>query len=165
MEDDPPYDIAVTRVGGQTKAELISPIHAAIHATLRRFKVPTATISVAIVDDRRIAELNAKHLQHEGPTDVLTFDLGTSHSQPDGSKREALTVDGEIVLSIETAQRLADERGHGVEAEAALYAVHGTLHLLGYDDSDDKSAAEMHAIEDEILIDTGVGPVYRKQVS
>ncbi len=68
--------------------------------------------------------------------------------------------DGELVLSIDTAAREARRRDHSTQAELMLYAVHGTLHLLGYEDSQPESAEQMHRTEDAILSELGVGPVY-----
>jgi probable rRNA maturation factor len=104
----------------------------------------------------------------------LAFDLrdGPQHSE---RGREALApvepsssgtprlVDGEIVVSVDTAKREATRRGLSVNAEIALYVVHGLLHLLGYDDNQESSAARMHELEEEILGEVGMGPVYRAE--
>ncbi|MCH8251365.1 MAG: rRNA maturation RNase YbeY [Planctomycetes bacterium] len=150
MEDESPYDISVALEDG------LGPLPAsrlveAIGATLRRHGAPSARVSVAIVGDERIAEINRTHLRHAGPTDAVTFDLRDRPGDP---------IDGEIVISAETAAREAHRRGHPMDAELMLYAVHGALHLLGFDDASDEEAARMHAMEDEILVDLGVGPVY-----
>ena len=108
-----------------------------------------------------MAELNDRHLMHDGPTDVLTFDLQDSDEIKTGDLDDPTSIEGEIVVSVETAAREAARRGHDSDAEAALYVVHGTLHLLGYDDADEEDAAAMHAVEDDILTAVGVGPVYR----
>ena len=65
-----------------------------------------------------------------------------------------------MVRSGDAAARGAKRRWHGVAEEIALYAVHGTLHLLGYDDNSHEDAERMHQVEDGILISLGVGPVY-----
>ena len=126
----------------------------AIEATLRRHKVASAQLSVALVDDAGIARLNEIHLGHQRSTDVLAFDLRDDHGAGAG---QAPSIDGEIVLSVETATRESRKRGHDVVAEMALYAVHGTLHLLGYDDRGEEEAARMHDQEDEILVSLGLG--------
>lgn len=167
MEDDPPYDIAIVRVSKSVEDRPIAdaPLQEAIKATLIRHKAPTAQISVALVDDAEMAELNRRHLNHQGPTDVLAFDL-----RDDGVARLAHQNDshcgrleGEIVISVDTAAREARRRGHGIDAEAALYVVHGVLHLLGYDDHVEQDAARMHAVEDEILSSLGMGPVFQAE--
>ncbi len=155
MEDDPEYDIAIA---GLVPSALPSTenLRRAAQATLERHGVRTAHLSIALVDDARMARLHERHLGHRGPTDVLTFDLGDSTGPTDRNT----AIDGEIVVSVDTATREADARGHSLDAELALYVVHGTLHLLGYGDGDDTVAARMHRIEDEILVQIGMGVVY-----
>lgn len=97
-----------------------------------------------------MALLNERHLGHHGSTDVLTFDLGDGGAD----------IEGEIVISLDMARREAKRRGHSAQAEVALYAVHGVLHLLGYDDHDPRHAARMHRMEDEILQACGMGKVF-----
>lgn len=160
MEDDPAYQITVTRVTDTESVDDLG-LRKAIEATLRRHQSRAARIGVALVDDGRMAELNQRHLRHAGPTDVLTFDLRDGKTGPGGADDPA--VEGEIVVSVETAAREAASRGHHLDAELALYVVHGTLHLLGYDDDREEDAAHMHALEDEILAGIGVGTVFRSE--
>ncbi len=155
MEDEPEYDITIARVSGQAGiggTRLIG----AIEGALRRQRVSRAVISVALVDDAEMAHLNKRHLGHEGSTDVLAFNMGDDAA---GDATRAV-IEGEIVISVDTAAREADRRKHSLEAELALYAVHGTLHLLGYDDQDEQKAARMHRVEDEVLASAGLGRVY-----
>lgn len=142
----------------------------AIEATLRRHRTPAARIGVGLVDDAHMARLNELHLNSEGTTDVLSFDLRDAPSTPsvsDGKLKHVVPhaadgpVEGEIVVSVDTAAREARRRGHTLEAELALYVVHGTLHLLGYDDRHGPDAAHMHDMEDDILSGIGLGRVYR----
>src|SRR5947209_9608544 len=78
--------------------------------------VADSEISLAFVDNPTIHRLNARYLQHDEPTDILTFPL----SEP-GAKKLA----GELVIGAEVALAQADERGHDVQAELALYVIHG----------------------------------------
>jgi probable rRNA maturation factor len=152
MEDEPPLQITVTHLAEtQTVAE--SRIRTAVEATLRRQGVTAAGINVAVVDDKVMARLNKAYLGCDGTTDVLAFDL---RDDPEEGKR----IDGELVVSIDTAAREASERGHTVDAELALYVAHGVLHLLGFKDDQPETAARMHELEDEILSSIGVGPVF-----
>ena len=156
MDDEPSYDITVTDerdAATSVAADLIDVIRAA----LCRHDAISARINLALVEDEAMVVLNEKHLQHTGPTDVLTFDLRDEALDSDG---ESCQIDGQIVVSVETAAREAAARGHGEEAELALYAVHGTLHLLGYNDADKAEAARMHELEDDILRSRGFGYVY-----
>jgi probable rRNA maturation factor len=100
----------------------------AVLAVLSGEKIEQADISLAVVNDRTIAELNERFLDHQGPTDVISFAL------EDQTAARAGTIDGEIVVSAETAIRAAGRFGTSMQYELLLYAIHGTLHLTGYDD-------------------------------
>ena len=158
MDDDLPYDISVS-LEAPCPVGAESCVVGAVEATLVRNKALSARVSVAVVDDADMTQLNKRHLDRDEPTDVLAFDLRGETSAPAHSACE-IVVDGDVVVSIETAQREADRRGHPVDAELALYAVHGTLHLLGHNDRVAEEAARMHEIEDEILTDLGFGRVF-----
>jgi probable rRNA maturation factor len=100
--------------------------------------VKEAQISLAFVDDATIHGLNKRFLEHDEPTDVLTFPL---------SKPKAKVLEGEVVIGVEVAKRQATERGHSVDEELALYVIHGLLHLCGYDDKSERGAREMRSRE------------------
>jgi probable rRNA maturation factor len=104
-------------------------------------------ISLAFVDNPTIQQLNVRYLQHDEPTDVLSFPL----SEP-GSARLA----GEIVVGVEVARDQAASRGHDVQAELALYVIHGLLHLCGYDDHEPEDAAAMRQRERHYLAKAGL---------
>ena len=158
MDDDPPYDISVSlEAVGPTGAKAC--VTDAVAATLSRFRARASRVSVLVVDDAGIQHLNKQHLSRDEPTDVLAFDL-RDETSPAAQNSEPIAVDGDIMVSVETAQREADRRGHEPLAELALYVVHGTLHLLGHDDQVVEQAAKMHEIEDEILTALGHGAIY-----
>lgn len=92
-------------------------------------------VSVVVVDDATMAELNEQYLDHEGPTDVLAFEYAEADSP---------APEDEIIVDAECALRESATRGHSVEAELVLYAVHGALHVNGYDDHkrEDRRAME-----------------------
>ena len=98
---------------------------------------------MAVVDDGVITDLHARYRGIREPTDVLAFDL--SDAPGDGA------VDGEIVVSEDTARREATRRGLPFEEELARYVIHGALHLLGHSDDTPAGAEAMHRIEDELL--------------
>ena len=110
-------------------------------------------ISIAIVDDNEIRELNRQFLNSKAATDCLSFDLSDSKKGP---KIFDLVVNGEMAV------RQANLRGHSSEAELALYITHGLLHNLGFSDSTKNQARKMHDTEDEILQEFGYGLVYNK---
>lgn len=136
MDEPPSYSIEINNA--QTGVSLCEArIRRAISLVLHGEHVPRAELSVAIVDDPTIHDLNRRFLQHDYPTDVITFPLEDSP--------EAL--EGEIILSADTAMRESAEQGWPVEQEIALYAIHGTLHLTGYDDHTEHEIAAMRAKE------------------
>jgi len=113
-------------------------------------------LSIAVVDAATMSALHESRLGHRGPTDVLTFDLG---SDPAAGRLE-----GEIVVCADVARAAATERGApagtGPRAELALYVVHGVLHLAGHTDDTPAAARRMHGREDELLTELGLGPVF-----
>lgn len=158
MDDESGYSIDISGEPEPPAAQL-AMLRAAVAVALRRFHVVDAVVSIVLVDDAHIAKLNEQFLKHVGPTDVITFDLR------DAAAGGANGVDGEIVISTDTAAREAQARGHVVDKELALYAVHGVLHLLGHDDADEADAAAMHVVEDEILTSLGMGSVYQSRMT
>jgi probable rRNA maturation factor len=111
-------------------------------AVLTGEKIKEAKIVLAFVDDATIAGLNQRFLEHEGPTDVITFPM-SGH----GAKK----LEGEVVIGVEVAQRESQERGHEVNTELCLYVIHGVLHLCGYDDRNARDASQMRKKEREYL--------------
>ena len=101
-----------------------------------------AEISLAFVDNETIHTLNKRYLDHDEPTDVLSF----PYSEP-GAQRLA----GELVLGVEVARAQAAERGHDVQAELTLYVIHGLLHLCGQDDRTEEAARAMRTRERQHL--------------
>ncbi len=102
-----------------------------------------------------MAALHKRFLGVSGPTDVLSFDLG--------SDLESRYIEGEVVVCTDVAKRRTLRAGHALQAargELALYVVHGILHLAGYDDHDPADFQRMHKREDEILNELGLGPVF-----
>jgi probable rRNA maturation factor len=90
-----------------------------------------ASLVVCLVSDRRMRELN-RHFRHrDGTTDVLSFADGEPVAP--GAERHL----GDVVISVQTASRQARDRGHSLSRELKLLALHGYLHLLGYDHETD----------------------------
>ena len=121
------------------------PLRAAVRAVLTRFAVSTAEISLAVLDDPAIHELNRRYLNHDCPTDVLSFVL----DETDGH------LEGEVIVSAETAAAEAQRLECSAVAELLLYVVHGTLHLVGLDDTTAEAVTSMRAAEREILAELG----------
>ncbi len=118
----------------------------AIRRVLTGHGVTTAEVSVAVVDDARIHMLNRLHLSHDYPTDVLSFVYQASEN----------TVDGELVVSAETARRAGAEHGMAADDELLLHIVHGTLHLIGCDDRTVDAREAMRAHERAVMQQLGI---------
>jgi probable rRNA maturation factor len=114
----------------------------AARAVLEGEGIADYEISLAFVDNPTIHRLNQRYLQHDEPTDVLSFPL----SEP-GARRLV----GELVLGVEVARAEAEAQRHDVQAELALYVIHGLLHLCGHDDHDEEDARAMRARERHYL--------------
>ncbi len=110
--------------------------------------------SFAVLDDERMQAVNRDSLGHDYPTDVLSFPFV-----------EAPVLVGEVLVSADTARREAAERGHPAYHELLLYAVHGVLHLLGYEDHDPAARRRMRRAERRALGALGVPPVFRRSAT
>ena len=99
-------------------------------------------LSIALVDDAAIAELNDQYRDKSGATDVLSFSLLEGE---DDEHRGGLL--GDVVISVETAAKQAAERRRGLDDELARLMVHGLCHLLGHDHEADDEARLMAAEE------------------
>ncbi|MEN6582055.1 MAG: rRNA maturation RNase YbeY [Armatimonadota bacterium] len=106
-------------------------------------------VSILLTDDKQIAELNKQYRGIEDPTDVLSFSLieGDDEFPPD----EEGGLLGDVVISIETAQKQAEAQGHDLDHEIDVLLVHGLLHLLGYDHAEPEDEKEMFGRQAEIL--------------
>jgi probable rRNA maturation factor len=109
-------------------------------------------MSLALVNDKRMSDLHQQFMKIAGPTDVLTFPMELNE------KGEAIA--GEVAICVPHARRMAKKYGVGVEEELLLYALHGMLHLAGFDDRTAAQYKRMHRAEDDILARLGVGPVF-----
>jgi probable rRNA maturation factor len=127
-------------------------------SVLEREQVAKAEISVAIVDDAQIHAINRHFLGHDYPTDVVSFLLNGEDQRrvqvPAAEPRRrgaGKSIDGEIILSAETALRNAARYRVAPDRELALYLVHGLLHLCGYDDTTAPEKRVMRRREAEAL--------------
>ena len=121
-------------------------LRAALHSIVTAHGKHRGTISLAVVDDPTIHELNRRYLEHDYPTDVLSFAFDDDED----------TIEGEIIVSGDTAATTAGEYGWAAEDEMLLYVIHGGLHLVGFDDKSPADAARMRAQESMHLASFGV---------
>lgn len=113
--------------------------------------IDAAEISIAFVGDREIHAINRRHLDHDWPTDVISFPLSEPGARP---------LAGELVVSAEMAASTAHRAGADPQAELALYVVHGLLHLCGYDDHSPDDRLRIRRREDEILAREGLANTF-----
>ncbi|MEM7312909.1 MAG: rRNA maturation RNase YbeY [Planctomycetota bacterium] len=137
----------------QSLVEIDEPrIQQAICAVLTGEKITSAEFNVAIVDNAEIHQLNREFLQHDYETDVISFLLAET-GEP---------VEGELMVSAEMAANCAAEYGWSTIDELLLYVIHGTLHIVGYDDLQDDLRAEMRTRETHYLEQLGIDVSHRK---
>ena len=130
--------------------ELADLLTAAIGSILRWVGYnEEAEVSLVFVNDQYIQELNYQYRQINQPTDVLSFSMMEGEAQEAPPGGEILL--GDIVISLPTAARQAAEYGHSFYREVAYLAIHGTLHLLGYDHINDADKQVMREKEEEFL--------------
>ena len=127
----------------------------AVRSVLQAAGIRSAEISIAIVDDRRMHALNRQYLDHDYPTDVLSFIL----------ERDASTgsLEGEVIVSADYAAREATRYGWTTGDELLLYVIHGCLHLVGHDDHTPEGQAAMRAAEAGHLAEFGLTHRYDPQ--
>ena len=138
--------IAIHVANEQTLPIDETPLRRAVRMILHDASIPEATVSLAIVDDPTIRRLNREYLRHDHATDVLSFLL----------EREEHRLEGEVVVSAETAERVAPQFGWSPADELLLYVIHGTLHLVDYDDQTPDERSAMRAQEQAYLARFGL---------
>jgi probable rRNA maturation factor len=114
-------------------------------------------VSVTFVSNQRIQEINREYRDKDMPTDVISFameELGEGEVELTGI--EIPRVLGDIIISIPRTKEQAEEYGHSFERELGFLAVHGFLHLLGYDHMTEDEEKEMFTLQREILDEYGL---------
>ena len=109
-------------------------------------------LSVAIVDNDYIHDINRTYRHKDAPTDVISFAFLDDNPERDNlfhSKK--MVVLGEIYISKDKAKEQSKEYGHSLEREMKFLFVHGLLHLLGYDHMKEEDEKVMFRLQDEIL--------------
>jgi rRNA maturation RNase YbeY len=154
------FNVTITAEAGRAFVPFLRKQLRAAHGVLestttsrgRLRRLPLRELSVALVNDARMSALHDEFMGIHAPTDVLTFPI-------DEDPRGRVT-SGEVIVSVPQARRLAKQHRIPARLELLLYAVHGMLHLLGYDDRTARNFQTMHALEDHILTQLGFGPVF-----
>jgi probable rRNA maturation factor len=118
-----------------------------IEFACKHMKVENPLLNIVIVDNKKIQEINKLYRNKDAVTDVISFAF---EEVPD-VKYDDVRFLGEIYISYERCKEQATEYGHSVKREFCYLAVHGLLHLLGYDHIKEEDKKVMRALEEEIL--------------
>jgi rRNA maturation RNase YbeY len=145
------FSLSITAKTGKAHAAFLRRQLRRAHAILRPALIE---MSLALVDDATMSDLHERFMNIAGPTDVLTFPLD----------EDALgqVISGEVIVCVPEAKRRSREHGVELREELLLYALHGMLHLCGFDDRRTLDFKKMHQKEDEILEAIGVGAVFHR---
>ncbi len=118
---------------------------------------PQSEVSISFVDNNYIRELNRNYRQKDQSTDVISFamqELGEGEVEVQSSEIPAIL--GDIVISVDKAKEQSEEFGHSFERELGFLALHGFLHLLGYDHMENEDEKTMFSRQEEILHEYGL---------
>lgn len=133
-------------------AELENLLNKAMNIVAKKEKLSANTeVDITIVTDEEIHALNRDYRGVDRPTDVLSFALDEGVQEPKILGDEAEHLLGDIIISAEKANEQAAEFGHGINREIVYLAVHGILHLLGYDHMVEEDKVIMRRQEEDVL--------------
>lgn len=135
--------------GEEWLERLNSAVQAAVDALTATEPLPRAyEVALYLTTDAEIRALNRLYRGIDASTDVLSFGYDApddTHPAPENPQSPDLPPLGDLVISVETAYRQAALNGHDLRTELLMLTLHGTLHLMGYDDSTDAERAAMNA--------------------
>jgi probable rRNA maturation factor len=161
----PATEVLVTAECWQTEPDAEAVIHRAIEAAadIADADVADAELAIMLTDDAGIRTLNANWRGMDKPTNVLSFPA----LQPEGNSGEddAPRMLGDIAIAYETTRREADDEQKPFDHHLSHLAVHGFLHLIGYDHENDDDAEDMESLEREILGSLGIPDPYADRVA
>lgn len=166
-----PYEVSITIARPDfVVADVVDLVQRAVRTVLQQEDAVPCEVSVYLTDDQEIQALNAEYRDKDTPTDVLSFPLmddsdqifpsasGNGVAGSDITEADVSSLDtpiplllGDIVISVERATEQARDFGHHFDRELAFLAVHGTLHLLGYDHQTDEERQQMREREEKAL--------------
>lgn len=128
-------------------------VHKALAVEAKTDDFPESEITIRIVDEAESHELNLTYRGKDKPTNVLSFPFEV----PEGIEMPLL---GDLIICRQVMEKEAEEQGISLESHWAHLAIHGTLHLLGYDHLTDEEAEEMESLETEIMQSLGFEDPY-----
>lgn len=135
--------VQVNQVETNAPHYIVDLIQRAVTTTLEHAEVTDASVSVTLLNNTRIRNMNRKYLEHDQVTDVISFPLYEQGEQ----------VVGDVYIGYEQAQDQAADSGVDLDEEIARLSIHGTLHVLGYDhpEDGDRTKSEMWQLQESIL--------------
>ena len=110
-----------------------------VEQLLADYNIKEANFNIIYLNDKEIHEINKQYLQHDYPTDVITFVIDEENTESD------------IYIGVETAEENAKEYGATLESELLRLAIHGSLHVVGFDDKTEEEREKMHQLENLYL--------------
>lgn len=113
--------------------------------TLTIAHAPSGELSIALVDQQQIIDLNREFRHRDIPTDVLAFQADVQDPET------GLTYLGDVIIAVPIAETQATSAGHSLEAELSFLTIHGLLHLLGFDHSNDDEKSKMWEMQAKIV--------------
>lgn len=145
---EPPSRNRITILNESGRRVRLEPIRRAVHAALKRHGRESAFVNVLLCSDEAIRSLNKRFRGVDEPTDVLTFPAGDFPGGPLG----------DVAIAIPYAERQANARKVSLGQEVAYLAIHGALHLVGYDDEEESERERMVAEMNEVAEAAGLSP-------
>lgn len=139
-------DSAIRREICFSEEMLIGQIMAAVLAAAETLNIFNGCVGVFVTNDAKIRRINNNYLRHDYPTDVISFTYFRSN----------LAIEGELIVSVTTAESEASRLGCSWIDEIVLYVIHGTLHLCGMNDLQPNEIVEMRKLEQEALKKCGL---------
>jgi probable rRNA maturation factor len=135
--------VEVSQIDTEAPRSILMQIRRAVEAALKHENVDDASISVTLLNDTRIRAMNRKYLEHDTVTDVISFPLYERGERPVG----------DVYIGYEQAERQASDADVDIPEEVSRLAIHGTLHVLGYDHPEDetRTKSEMWELQEAIL--------------
>lgn len=135
--------------------EMEEVVRLAVEKVGSLYGVQNGEVSVTLTDNAYIHALNRQYRKIDRPTDVLSFALNESE-EPEIVGGAEVNVLGDLVISVERAEEQAEEYGHSLRRELAFLAVHGMLHLLGYDHMEEEERKEMEEEQRFVMGELGI---------
>lgn len=141
------------------------PLEKAVQLAFHRFNQNTgsnpstaSSVTLVVTDNDIVQQLNADYRGVDAPTDVLSFENMPDPDFPQVDELEAGHL-GDIIIAYPVAEAQALAAGHTAQEEVVLLAVHGFLHLLGFDHDSPENKAQMWQIQRQVMVELGLGHV------